>query len=288
MISAAIITSCVVGLIALGFGLIYNTARFFHFGHGGVFACAAYCAWFLLHGCNAPFWLAIVSALVLSAVLGLGMDFVFYRPLRRWNAGGLSLMLVSMGLLLVLQNLLSILFTDSPKTLRLGPTREGFLILGARLTSVQITIIFASAFLLALTAAILRYSRWGRSCRAVANDSELARIVGINTDRLIASTFAVGSFLAGVAAILVSSDVDMTPHMGLSAIILAMVAVVLAGARSMFGTAAAGLLLGFTGGLAVWFVGLEWQDAITFGVPIAFLILRPRGFGHHMFERTST
>jgi branched-chain amino acid transport system permease protein len=287
MISAAVIASCVVGLIALGFGLIYGTARFFHFGHGAVFAWGAYSAWFLLHNCNSSFWLATFFALVLSLLLGLGIDFIFYRPMRRRNAGALPLMLVSMGLLLVLQNLLSLLFGDSPKTLRLGPAKEGFLILGARLTPVQITIIFTSGFLIALTAIVLRYSRWGRNCRAVANDPELARILGMDTDRIISSTFGVGSFLAGVAAILISSDLDMTPHMGLSAVVLAMVAVVLGGRGSILGIGGAGLLLGFAEGFTVWFVGLQWQDTIAFGVLIIFLVLKPLGFGVRLSQNAS-
>ncbi len=114
--------------------------------------------------------------------------------------------------------------------------------------------------------------------RAVANDPELAQISGIDTDRIILWTFAVGSALAGFAAILISLDIDMTPTMGLYALMMGMVAVIIGGTGNITGAACGGLLLGLAQHLGVWKISSKWQDSIAFFILLVFLLFRPHGF----------
>ena len=114
--------------------------------------------------------------------------------------------------------------------------------------------------------------------RAVANNPELARISGIESDRVILSTFALGSALAGIAGILVALDVDMTPTMGMNALMMGVVAVIVGGVGSIPGVALAALLLGMAQHLGVWYISSQWQDAIAFVILLTFLLFRPEGF----------
>jgi len=114
--------------------------------------------------------------------------------------------------------------------------------------------------------------------RAVANNPELARISGIESDRVILSTFALGSALAGIAGILVALDVDMTPTMGMNALMMGMVAVIIGGVGSIPGIALGSLLLGIAQHLGAWFISSQWQAAIAFVVLLIFLLFRPQGF----------
>jgi branched-chain amino acid transport system permease protein len=155
---------------------------------------------------------------------------------------------------------------------------EGLPIFGAKITPIQITIIIVSACLLALCWAFAKKTRMGKVMWAVANDPELARVVGIETDQVILFTFILGSALAAIAAILISLDTDMTPMMGFYALLMGIVAVIAGGIGSIPGAALGGLLVGMAQHLGVWKLPTQWQDAIVFVILILFLLLRPQGF----------
>jgi len=210
--------------------------------------------------------------------LGCLIDSFIYRPLRHKGSSPLVLLLASLGIYIVLQNVISMVFGDDAKTIRFGIVKEGINILGARITPVQITIIAVSLFLLLCCFFFLKYTKMGQAMRAVANNPELARISGIESDRVILSTFALGSALAGIAGILVALDVDMTPTMGMNALMMGVVAVIIGGVGSMPGIALGALLLGMAQHLGVWKISSQWQDAIAFVVLLMFLLFRPQGF----------
>ena len=168
-------------------------------------------------------------------------------------------------------------FGDDTKTLRNGIVRERLEILGARITPIQIAIIIVSMFLLIACWALMRYTKIGTAMRAVASDPDLALVSGIDSDRVILFTFALGSALAGVAAILVSFDIDMTPTMGMNALMMGVVAVIIGGVGSIPGAALGGFLLAFAQNFGVWKISSQWQDAIAFIILLLFLLYRPYG-----------
>jgi len=272
-----LIAGSIYALVALGFGLIYSTTRFFHFAHGAVYAAGAYLAyagWLL----GLSLYVAIPLAVIGTAILGGLIDVGIYRPLRRKNASSLILLLASLGLFIVIQNLISLIFGDDTKTIRSGIVTEGLPIFGARITPIQVTIIIVSGFLLLLCWAFMKKTKMGKAMRAVANDPELARVVGIETDQVILVTFVLGSALAAIAAILISLDTDMTPMMGFYALLMGVVAVIAGGIGSIPGAALGGLLVGMAQHLGVWKIPTQWQDTIVFLILIFFLLFRPQGF----------
>jgi len=117
----------------------------------------------------------------------------------------------------------------------------------------------------------------GKALRALANDPELARLSGINSDRYIMYAFAIGSFLAAVAAIMISFDTDMAPTMGFNALVMGVIAVIVGGIGSLPGAALGGLLIGLAQNLGVWQLPSKWQDTIAFVILILFLLFRPYG-----------
>ena len=155
---------------------------------------------------------------------------------------------------------------------------EGIHFFGARITPIQVTIIGVSLLLLVSCFLFLKYTKIGRAMRAVANNPELARISGIESDKVILLTFALGSALAGIAGILVALDVDMTPTMGMNALMMGVVAVIIGGVGSIPGVALGALLLGMAQHLGVWKISSQWQDVIAFVILLIFLLFRPQGF----------
>ena len=114
--------------------------------------------------------------------------------------------------------------------------------------------------------------------RAVANDPELANVSGINSNAVILWAFAIGSGLAGVAGVLIALDVDMTPTMGMNALMMGVVVVIIGGVNNIPGIALGALLLATAQHLGAWFIGSQWQDAIAFIILVVFLLFKPEGF----------
>ncbi|MCK5057942.1 MAG: branched-chain amino acid ABC transporter permease [Candidatus Aminicenantes bacterium] len=265
-------------LIAISFSLVYSITRFFHFAHAVVFTGGAYFTFLFKVWLGLPLGLAVVLAIVCSALLGCLMDVGVYRHLRKKQASSMILLLASLGMYIVLQNLISMVFGDDTKTIRSWAVKEGLNVFGARITPVQILIIVTSIVLVVLVALFLKKSKMGKAMRAVANDPELANISGINSNRVILWTFAIGSALAGIAGILVSLDVDMTPTMGMNALMMGVVAMIIGGVGSIPGVALGALLLGFAQHFGVWKISSQWQDAIAFIILFVFLMFKPEGF----------
>lgn len=274
----SIISASWIALVAIGFMLIFNTSRFFHFAHGVVFTAGTYFAFLFKMWLGCPLWIAILAGMLLAGFLGCLMEVVIYRPLRKRDSSGLVLLLASLGIYIFLQNIISMSFGDETRIIRTGVVKEGIDVLGARITPIQIVMICVSVVLVIVLSIFMKRTKIGKSMRAVANDPELASISGIASDRIIFWAFAIGSGLAGLAGILVALDVDMTPTMGMHALMMGIVAVIVGGVSSFPGIALAALLIGMAQHFGAWFIGSQWQDAIAFIILLVFLLFKPEGF----------
>lgn len=273
-----LISSCDFLLLAISFTIIYKITQFFHFAHGVVFTSGAYFA-FLFHILfGLPLYIAIPLACMAACLIGCMMEVLVYKPLRKRGATSIILLLASLGIYIVLQNLISMIFGDDTKSIRTWPVVAGREVLGARITDVQIIIVAGSLLLVTGVGFWLARTKTGKAMRAVANNKELADVSGINSDKIILISFALGSALAGIAGILVALDVDMTPTMGMNALMMGVVAMIVGGVGSIRGIALGALLLGLAQNLGVWYISSQWQDAIAFAILLIFLLFKPEGF----------
>ena len=265
-------------LIAMSFCIIYETTKFFHFAHAIVFTAGAYFTFLFnqLFGFN--LYTSIVLAMLAACLLGCMVEWFIYKPLHKSNSSSLVLLLASLGIYIVLQNIISMVFGDDTKSIRTWSVREGMDVFGARITPVQIIIIISSIVLVSLVSGYLSFAKTGKAMRTVASDADMAKISGINSDRIILISFAIGSALAGIAGILVSLDVDMTPTMGMNALLMGVVAMIIGGVGNIKGIVLGSLLLAFAQNFGVWYISSQWQDAIAFGILLLFLLFKPEGF----------
>jgi len=271
------IAGCFYALIALGFTIIYRTIKFFHFAHGVVFAAGAYFAYtfFILFGIN-PL-ISFLLSIALASLLGIAIDRFVYCPLRKNSAPNLVYLITSFGIFIFLQNLLQLIFGAQILTLRTGLIKEGHHFLGAVITDIQILIIVVSFILFFLTWLFIKKLKLGKAVRAVSDDPIGARVVGINSEKVILAAFAIGSALAGVAGILVSLETNIEPTMGFNAILKGITASIIGGIGSIPGALFGGLFLGLAENLGIWKIQAGWKDAIAFAILIIFLLLRPSG-----------
>lgn len=271
-------SSVLISIISTSFDVIYRNQNFLNIAHAVVFTSGAYFTFLFSQLFGFSLLTSIPFAVLCSCLLGCLIEFSIYKPLRKKKSSALILLLASLGIYIVLQNVISIVFGDDTKSIRTWTVVEGLNFFGARITPVQIIIIASSLILLLLTFAVLRFTRIGSAMRAVANDPELANISGINSDRVILISFAIGSALAGIAGILVSLDVDMTPTMGMNYLMMGVVAMIVGGVGSIRGIVLGSLLLALAQNLGVWYISSQWQDAIAFAILLIFLLFKPEGF----------
>lgn len=272
-----LISSSVIILMAISFSIIYSTTRFFHFAHAVIFTSGAYFTFLFYKLFGFPIFLSISLAIICALLLGCLIEKIIYKPLRKKQASSMILLLASLGIYILLQNLISMIFGDDTKSIRSGVVKEGINIFGARITPIQIVIIVTAIIVTILLMLFLKKTKIGKAMQAVANDAELANISGISSDRVILISFAIGSGLAGLAGILVALDVDMTPTMGMNALMMGVVAMIVGG-NNIKGIVCAALLLGFAQNFGVWYISSQWQDAIAFVILLIFLLFRPQGF----------
>jgi len=274
----SLIAGSIYGLVALSFSLIFSTTRFFHFAHASVVSLGAYGVLWALRTLRLPFALSLVAGIFLAALLGGLMELAIYRPMRKRKASSLVLLLASLGLFVVLQNLISVIFGDATQSIRVWEISESPNILGLRITRTQVAIIGVSSLFFITIGLLLKLTNIGRLMRALANDPELLRIRGVNIEQTILSVFLAGSTLAGIAGILMACDLDLTPLMGYRALLMGVAGAVVGGINRPFGAVLGGFLIGLVENFSGWWISVNWQEAIVFVVLVAFLLLRPQGF----------
>lgn len=276
LIANGMIIGCVYALAALGFALIYNTTRIFHFAYGAIYTLSAYIFYTLFKIYNIPFLLSFFITLIASALVGIIVDKLIYKPLEKHGATLLIQLLSSLALYIVIINIIAMIYGNETKLLSIDiqqPTIIGSIILSQN----QIFSFIISLSTLLIAVIILRRFSIGRNIRAMRDDPELISAMGINPHNIRNIVFSLGSTLAAIAAILTGLDVGIDPYVGMVAIMNSIVAVIVGGVGIFEGAILGGLMLGIFQNLSVIHFSNKWQDAITFILLILFLIVRPAG-----------
>jgi branched-chain amino acid transport system permease protein len=271
-----LVTGANYALVAVGYTLVYGILKFINFAHGDVAMVGSFLALTAIGAMGFGLPAAIGVAIVGCAVLGMVIERVAYRPLRR--AGRLTPLLTAIGVSLLLENLVELVFGANIRTFQAPPYLSGTVAVGgAFITAVQLAIFAATAASVVFLAWFLGRTSLGRQIRATADNFELAVAMGVPTDRVILAVFALGSALAGLAGVLFGMETTVTPTMGVSLGISAFGAVVLGGIGSVPGAVLGALVLGIAENVGAWFLGGSWSDGIGIAVLALTLLVRPQG-----------
>jgi branched-chain amino acid transport system permease protein len=278
----ALVAGAITALIASGLSFIYATTRVSHLAHGFVVASGGYVFWWLW---MAHAWqpvLAAIVACVVASLLGLVMNEIVYELLRMRKTKGLGYLVATIGLLMFGNASILALFGSQPHSLQVQTiVRE---VGSVRVTDLQIFIVVFSVLLFVFLGWIIQRTKLGKSMRATADNEMVAEILGMKTRQVRRLTFLLGSFLAGIAGILVALEFNVEPNMGVMLAIKGFTAMVIGGAGSMGGAIVGSLVLGGVEQAAVWFWGAGWKNAMAFVLLFVFLLVRPMGiFGRKRF-----
>jgi branched-chain amino acid transport system permease protein len=277
VINALIVTSIYM-IMSIAISFNYSVTHFFHFSLIAVFAFGSYCTFAIHNYIGLPLIVSGIISSLIGGGLGVLKEIIVYRPLRHRGAGPLVCLLASIGVYQVLQNIISILFGDASRSIRQKTVHEGLLVLGARITSVQIVSLVVTFTLISILILVITRTQHGRVIKAVMNDKELANISGMSVDGIILIVSFFSSMLAATGGILRSFDIDMVPTMGMNVLMMGVVVMLVGGINSILGIICGALLLGFAQSFSVWYIGSQWQNTIAFLILILFLIIKPEGF----------
>ena len=269
---------CVELLIAFSFLIIYQTTKFFHLAHAAVITIGAYFTYLLFIQFNIGLWVAIPIAIIASVILAVLMELLIYKLLRKKGTSPWKMLIASLGLYVVLQNIISMYWGNDTKSIRTWSIKTGHNFFSAYITNVQIITIIVSITLFIGVLLFLRFTMFGKQIRAVSSNEELSNIFGISSDRVILWSFVIGSALAAIAGILIALDTDMTPSMGFNVFLYAVVAMIIGGVGSYKGLIGGVLLLATAQHFSAYFIDSKWMDATAFIILILFLIWKPLGF----------
>ncbi len=278
LILNSIIAGSIYTLIALGFNLIYGATKFFNLAHGIMAAIGGYAVFYFAKTLGLEVYVAIILGITLAGLVGFGLDKFIYLQLRRRKASNMVLFVASLGAMTALQAVISILFSSRFKTLsgNVG-TQKIFTILGGVITQTQLVILLSATLVMTGLVVFLYKTKLGKIVRAISDDEEVARTIGINTNKIIGYVFFIGSAITGFAGVLVGFDVGIEPTMGLSLLFKGVIASIVGGVGNIYGGVLGAFLLGFVENFGIWKISGEWKDAIAFALLITFLIFRPRG-----------
>ena len=266
-------------IIALGYTMVYGIAKMLNFAHGDVIMVGAYIAFCALQYWNVPPLLAVPLAMLVCTALGVTIEGLAYRPLRQ--ATSLAVLITAIGMSYLLQNLALLIWGANPKNFPSALiTLPALSLFGGELKVPGTTIvtILANIVIMIVLTTFTAKTKLGKAMRCVSEDRGAAELMGINVNRTISATFAIGSALAAIAGVLLCSAYPtLMPTTGSMPGIKAFTAAVFGGIGSIPGAMVGGILLGIIEILGKAYISTELGDAIVFAVLILVLLVRPTG-----------
>lgn len=264
-------------LIALGYTMVYGIAKMLNFAHGDVIMIGAYVAYVSILTLNLSPFFAVLIAVVTCTLLGILIERVAYKPLR--NSSPLTVLITAIGVSYLLQNIALLIFGSKAVNFTSVVSLPAFEIVpGLTVTGETAVTIAVSVVIMAALMIFINHTKAGQAMLAVSEDRGAAQLMGVNVNGTISLTFAIGSALAAIAAVLLCSSYPvLSPYTGAMPGIKAFVAAVFGGIGSIPGAMIGGILLGVIENLSKAYISSQMSDAIVFLILIIVLLVKPTG-----------
>ena len=268
----------VYAIIALGYTMVYGIAKMLNFAHGDVIMVGAYISFCVTTYLGLPAVVSVIAAVIVCTLLGITIEGLAYKPLR--GTPSLAVLITAIGVSYFLQNAAQLIWGAAPKNFTSLVTMKPIMLFngGLVITGEAILTVVVSALVMIGLTLFTNKTRTGKAMRAVSEDRDAAQLMGINVNRTISTTFAIGAALAAIAGVLLCSTVPtLQPTTGSMPGIRAFTAAVFGGIGSMPGAMLGGILLGIIETLCKKYISTDFSDAIVFAVLIVILLLKPAG-----------
>ncbi|MDD7114757.1 MAG: branched-chain amino acid ABC transporter permease [Lachnospiraceae bacterium] len=265
-------------LIALGYTMVYGILKIVNFAHGDVFMIGSFLGLVFVQGLGMPIYVAFPLAAVATAIVGIFIERVAYRPIRMHGADALAVLIAALGVSIFLENFAQLVWGTETHSYVQQIQKKTYNFGGITLSNIQIGVIILCIALMLILYLVVNKTKIGVAMRATSQSIVSAQLMGINTEKIISLTFGVGSALACVAGVLVGTYYDAVyPLVGYSYGLKAFAAAILGGIGSIPGAMLGGFLIGIVETLGAGYISAGYKDAFAFGILILVLIFRPSG-----------
>ena len=271
-----LVNAALFAMMAVGFGLVWRSLRVFHLAYGGLFVASGYLFYTLTTRAGLSPVVAGTGTVLMAAGMGWLIELTLYRPFFRRNASSAAVLIASMGVLIVLENLVAIIFGNEMQTV---PRKMASVVSfgTVRLTSIQLWGLGIGIVSVCSLWILARRLRTFKALWAIGDQPELIPVLGLPLYRLRAIALAIGTAMAAIPACVITFDIGIDPFVGMSYLLIAAVAVLAGGADSYRGWISGAVALAMLQSLVVWKFSARWMDLVTFGLLVAILIFRPQG-----------
>lgn len=266
----------VYALLALGYTMVYGIIKLINFAHGDIYMLGAYFGYFFIKVLHLNFFIALVLAMAVSAVIGVLIEYIAYRPLR--HSPRIAVLISALGIAFLLENGMTYLYGSDQRSFPQAIKTVQYHFYGIQVSNIQLIIAVTSIVLMLLLTYVVKRTKMGRAMRAVSADPDAATLMGININHTISFTFAIGSALAAAGGVLIGlyyNSID--PLMGMTPGLKAFVAAVLGGIGIIPGAAVGGWLIGILETMVQATSFSAYKDAIVYAMLIVILLIKPTG-----------
>ncbi len=270
------VLGCIIALSAIGLTVTYRILNFANFAHGDFVTLGAYIAFLFSAILGLNFLAACALAIAAAALFSVGLDCLIWKPMRSKGASSTALMILSIGLAICLRNLIVFVFTPDIERFPL-PVKEGMTLGGVVITPYQVAVTAVAVVLMFAVHYLLRKTSIGLAMRALSDNMDLARVSGIDVDRVVRYTWATGMALAAAAGILYGLITNINPNMGWFMVIPIFAAVILGGIGNPYGAMMGGIIIGLSQELSTLILPSEYKIAVSFFIMIVVLLVKPKG-----------
>ncbi len=270
-----IVLGSILALGAIGVSLIFGILRFAHFAHGDLMTLGAYLAFTVTAGLSLPMLPAFLLALVATAVVSIGIDRSLYNRLR--GGSPIILLISSVGVALMLRSVIQMVWGTSNQVYRSGVDAPWIFAGGLRIQPTQVMIVAGAIGLVILLHLFLQRTRLGKAMRAMSDNADLARLSGIDTDKVVIWTWVIAGGLAAAAGIFLGMDTRLHPIMGWKLLLPVFAAAIFGGIGRPYGAIAGALVIGLAQELSTMVIPSAYKPAVAFALMVIMLIWRPTG-----------
>ena len=266
----------VYALLALGYTMVYGIIKLINFAHGDIYMLGAYFGYFFIKVLHLNFFIALILAMAVSAIIGVVIEYIAYRPLR--HSPRIAVLISALGISFLLENGMTYLYGSDQRSFPQAIKTVQYHFYGIQVSNIQLIIAVTSIVLMLLLTYIVKNTKMGRAMRAVSTDPDAASLMGININHTISFTFAIGSALAAAGGVLIGlyyNSID--PLMGMTPGLKAFVAAVLGGIGIIPGAAVGGWLIGILETMVQATAFSDYKDAIVYAMLIVILLIKPTG-----------
>ncbi|MCT3039242.1 branched-chain amino acid ABC transporter permease [Leuconostoc mesenteroides] len=266
----------VYALLALGYTMVYGIIKLINFAHGDIYMLGAYFGYFFIKVLHLNFFIALILAMTVSAIIGVVIEYIAYRPLR--HSPRIAVLISALGISFLLENGMTYLYGSDQRSFPQAIKTVQYHFYGIQVSNIQLIIAVTSIVLMLLLTYIVKNTKMGRAMRAVSADPDAASLMGININHTISFTFAIGSALAAAGGVLIGlyyNSID--PLMGMTPGLKAFVAAVLGGIGIIPGAAVGGWLIGILETMVQATAFSDYKDAIVYAMLIVILLIKPTG-----------